>query len=128
MGGQLSRRAPADRRHPRGILKERFGRIACLSNDVSAWSIKLRDRFGMEAWIERWFISGDLGMCKPSPEIYRLVVEQVGVEPRDIVFVDDRPRNLDAAKTIGFDTVVLDIRGDGRDHPHRRIRQLANLL
>jgi FMN phosphatase YigB (HAD superfamily) len=109
-------------------LKLHFGRIACLSNDVSAWSAKLRRRFALETWIDRWFISGDLGMRKPSPEIYLLVIERLDVRPQDIVFVDDRPRNLDAAKTLGLRTVLLDIRGDLADHPHRRIRQLADLL
>src|SRR5262245_19492233 len=27
-------------------LKQRYGRLACLSNDVSRWSAKLRQRFG----------------------------------------------------------------------------------
>ena len=34
--------------------------IYCLSNDVSEWSIKLRRKFQLDQYIERWFISGDL--------------------------------------------------------------------
>lgn len=109
-------------------LKERFGRIACLSNDVAEWSVKLRRRFGLERWIDPWFISGDLGLRKPSAEIYRLAAERLDAGPQDIVFVDDRPRNLDAARTLGLQTVLLDLRGDMPDHPHRRIRRLTDLL
>jgi putative hydrolase of the HAD superfamily len=109
-------------------LKQRHGRLACLSNDVSGWSVKLRQRFGLESWIDHWFISGDLGLRKPSAEIYRLAAEQLGVRPQEVVFVDDRPRNLDAAKAVGFSTVLLDIRGEGPDHPHRRIRRLKDLI
>ena len=109
-------------------LQQRFSRIACLSNDVADWSAKLRRRFGLEAWIDPWFISGDLGMRKPSPEIYQLAIKRLDVEPTDIVFVDDRLRNLDAAKALGIRTALLDVRGDMPDHPHRRIRQLADLL
>jgi FMN phosphatase YigB (HAD superfamily) len=28
-------------------LKQRYGRVACLSNDVASWSLKLRQRFGL---------------------------------------------------------------------------------
>jgi putative hydrolase of the HAD superfamily len=109
-------------------LRDRFARIACLSNDIAAWSAKLRRRFALETWIDPWFISGDLGLRKPSAEIYRVVTERLAARPQDIVFVDDRPRNLDAAAMFGYRTVLLDARGDSPAHPHRTIRRLANLL
>jgi HAD superfamily hydrolase (TIGR01509 family) len=109
-------------------LKQRHGRLACLSNDVSSWSLKLRQRFGLERWIDHWFISGDLGLRKPSAEIYRLAADRLGVSPQEVMFVDDRLRNLEAAKAVGFNTVLFDIRGDAPDHPHRRIRRLKDLI
>ena len=109
-------------------LRQRHRRLACLSNDVASWSLKLRQRFGLESWIDHWFISGDLGLRKPSSEIYRLAADRLGARPQDIVFVDDRLRNLDAAKAVGFNTVLLDIRGEAPEHPHRRIRQLKDLI
>jgi putative hydrolase of the HAD superfamily len=108
-------------------LKARYGRLACLSNDVSRWSLKLRQRFGLEAWIDRWFISGDLGLRKPSPDIYRRAIADLGVAPQEIVFVDDRPRNLDAARDLGLQTVLLDAGGMSASN-HRTIRSLAELL
>jgi putative hydrolase of the HAD superfamily len=95
---------------------------------VSSWSLKLRRRFELEQWIDVWFISGDLGLRKPSPEIYLRTIEQLGVAPQDITFVDDRPRNLDAAKALGLHTVLLDIRDELPNHSHRKIRRLADLL
>jgi putative hydrolase of the HAD superfamily len=109
-------------------LKDRFGRIACLSNDITDWSAKLRRRFGLEAWIDPWFISGDLGLRKPSAEIYEVAAERLAARPQDIIFVDDRLRNLDAAKALGLHTVLFDVRGGTPGHPHRRIRRLADLL
>lgn len=109
-------------------LRERFARIACLSNDVADWSVKLRRQFGLDTWIDPWFISGDLGLRKPSADIYRLVIGRLDARPQDVVFIDDRPRNLDAAKTLGIRTALLDVRGNMPGHPHRRIRQLADLL
>jgi putative hydrolase of the HAD superfamily len=109
------------------LLRARYGRLACLSNDVSRWSAKLRRQFGLEAWIDSWFISGDLGLRKPSPEIYRHAIDRLGVKASDITFVDDRPRNLDAARRLGLQTVLLDA-GGATASSHRTIRSLAELL
>ena len=109
-------------------LKKRFGRLACLSNDVASWSKKLRQRFELERWIDAWFISGDLGVRKPSPEIYVQAMAQLGVKADTIVFVDDRPRNLDAAQQLGIHTVLFDARGAIRSSRHRKIGGLAELL
>jgi putative hydrolase of the HAD superfamily len=109
------------------LLKQRYGRVACLSNDVSQWSLKLRQRFGLEAWIDTWFVSGDLGLRKPSLDIYRRAVADLGVKPEEVVFVDDRPRNLDAARQLGIQTVLLDA-GATAASTHRAIKRLAELL
>jgi len=109
-------------------LRTRYARVGCLSNDVAAWSVKLRQHFDLERWIDPWFISGDLGLRKPSPEIYRLVLARLGVQPDHVIFVDDRPKNLDAARELGIRTVLFDARDALSDSHHRRIRSLSELL
>src|SRR5262249_26249926 len=78
--------------------------------------------------IDAWFISGDLGLRKPSPAIYRHALERLGVTPAEVTFVDDRPRNLDAARALGIGTVLLDVKGEQTNATHRIIRELAELL
>jgi hypothetical protein len=46
------------------VLTRRGFRLACLSNDVSEWSIKLRRKFELETQIQTWVISGDVGARK----------------------------------------------------------------
>ncbi len=50
-------------------------------------------------------ISGQVGMRKPSPEIYLHAVRALGQEPGDCVFVDDLARNLGAAAELGIATL-----------------------
>ncbi|MBV9415241.1 MAG: HAD-IA family hydrolase, partial [Solirubrobacterales bacterium] len=50
-------------------------------------------------------ISGEIGIRKPSPEIYRLGAERIGLEPAECVFVDDLPFNLSPAAELGMATV-----------------------
>ncbi len=81
--------------------------IACLSNDVSEWSVKLRKRFGLERYISEWFISGDLGVRKPDPGIYAKVYNYFQDGETSFFFFDDKPENVVAAERFGWDAYVF---------------------
>jgi putative hydrolase of the HAD superfamily len=51
-------------------------------------------------------ISGDEGMHKPQPEIFRLGAERIGVPPEDCVFVDDLRQNCQGAEAVGMTAVL----------------------
>ena len=80
--------------------------IYCLSNDVSEWSIKLRKKFQLDQYIERWFISGDLKIRKPSSGIYDVLIREANVKPTQMLFVDDREKNIAAANEFGIQTIL----------------------
>ena len=80
--------------------------IYCLSNDVSEWSIKLRKKFQLNQYVEKWFISGDLKIRKPSSGIYDILIRDANVKPAQILFVDDREKNIAAANEFGIQTVL----------------------
>jgi putative hydrolase of the HAD superfamily len=46
--------------------------------------------------------SADVGMQKPSPEIYRLTLARLQVEPQEALFLDDREKNVDGARSVGM--------------------------
>ena len=50
-------------------------------------------------------ISGEVGIRKPTPEIYALGARSIGLEPGACVFVDDLPFNLAPAAELGMATV-----------------------
>ena len=58
---------------------------------------KLRDLYDLHAHFKGFVISGDIGVRKPDAAIYRELLSQTGVPAENMVFVDDRPKNLDAA-------------------------------
>jgi HAD superfamily hydrolase (TIGR01509 family) len=76
---------------------KRFAGVCCLSNDVGEWSLKLRRRFRLDHLIGRWFISSDIGLRKPDPRIYQWLIATLGAKAEHIIFVDDRPANVEAA-------------------------------
>jgi 2-haloacid dehalogenase len=52
-------------------------------------------------------VSGEVGLAKPDPAIFRLLAQRFGVDPADAVFVDDSPANVTAAREVGFDGIVF---------------------
>jgi epoxide hydrolase-like predicted phosphatase len=46
--------------------------------------------------------SGEEGVEKPDPEIYRRALARLGVSPAEAVFVDDMPANVEAARALGM--------------------------
>ncbi|HET7573760.1 MAG TPA: HAD family phosphatase, partial [Solirubrobacterales bacterium] len=52
-------------------------------------------------------VSFELGVIKPEPEIYHACLARLGVEPREAVFVDDRPVNVEAARQLGMQAFVF---------------------
>ena len=76
--------------------------ICCLSNDVAEWASKLRRRFSLEPLFEYWFTSGEIGLRKPDPQIYRHMLEELRLPAKEVVFVDDRIANVDAAASLGL--------------------------
>ena len=53
------------------------------------------------------FVSSDLGMRKPDPEIVRLVANLTRFEPGEILFLDDAPINVAGARTAGMQGEVV---------------------
>jgi len=51
-------------------------------------------------------ISGDVGMHKPEPAIFKLGAEKIGVPPEECVFVDDLRENCAGAEEVGMTAIL----------------------
>jgi 2-haloacid dehalogenase len=51
---------------------------------------------------DRRYISGQLGVAKPSARIYEIVEEDSGIAPVRLLFADDRTDNIAAARARGW--------------------------
>lgn len=101
-----------------GAMDDHYLQVACLSNDVAEWSLSLRRRFRLNERLIHWTISGDVGARKPDAAIYQRLLNATGREPEDCIFVDDRVRNIDTARDMGFKTVLFTRNSDnGNRHP-----------
>ena len=106
--------------------------IWCLSNDVAEWSQKLRRKFDLEKYFRGFVISGDEGVRKPDAAIYQRLQDAAGCRANDIIFVDDRLRNIKAAAQLGMQCVLfnpVDSQVGEHDFPvANTFVELSNLL
>jgi 2-haloacid dehalogenase len=61
-----------------------------------------RKRFEFLSWFDGIVVSGDEGVIKPDPRIFRILLERHRIAPEEAVFIDDNPRNAAAAAALGI--------------------------
>jgi putative hydrolase of the HAD superfamily len=77
-------------------------RTGLISN---SWGTRRYDRELLAELFDGVVISGEVGIRKPTAEIYELGARAVGLAPDACVFVDDLPFNLKPAAALGMATV-----------------------
>ena len=83
-------------------------RVGILSNTCEAhWDWITRQGYPLlrEPFHER-ILSYEVGAMKPDPEIYEAAERAAGVAPEEILFLDDRPENVAAARQRGWRAVT----------------------
>jgi putative hydrolase of the HAD superfamily len=78
-------------------------RTGLLSN---SWSTAHYDRELLAELFDDAVISGEVGLHKPQPEIYRLAAERLRVASEQCVFVDDLRENCAGAEAVGMTAVL----------------------
>ncbi|HSX06623.1 MAG TPA: HAD family phosphatase [Candidatus Saccharimonadia bacterium] len=89
-------------------LRQEGCRTACLSNGTHEWTLAVINNHGLTHLFDRIVLSGDLGVVKPSPEIYNHTLEKLNVAASEAIFVDDRKVNVDAAEACGIHGLLFD--------------------
>jgi len=57
---------------------------------------------------DRLYVSGHMQVIKPEPKIYEMVETDCGLDPRSLLFADDRGDNIQAADARGWQTHVFE--------------------
>ena len=104
------------------VLELRPGVDALLSRidlSIAAWSntdpvhgAAIRTDPVLSRYIKTWAFSFELGVEKPDRNFYERALALLKANPSDVVFVDDRPENISAAKAMGIDAFEVNSLGD----------------
>ncbi len=89
-------------------LRKRY-RLLLLSNtNEMHWAKAAEDFFSYKNFVAEDFFRGGIylsnimGMSKPSPEIFKTMAADAGINPEETLFIDDIEENTSAAKALGF--------------------------
>jgi putative hydrolase of the HAD superfamily len=92
-------------------VKAKF-KTGCITNNLPAnaiGSLSGRTLYVAEvmALFDAIIESAKIGLRKPDPRIYRMMVEALGVEPSRCIYLDDLGVNLKPAREMGMTTIKV---------------------
>jgi putative hydrolase of the HAD superfamily len=87
-------------------------KTGCITNNLPAnaiGSVGGRSFYVTEvmALFDHVIESAKIGLRKPDPKIYRMMVEALGVDPKACVYLDDIGVNLKPARDMGMTTIKV---------------------
>jgi len=89
-------------------LRGRY-RVAMLTNAFPDHAEMSKEQHGFDprAEFDVYINSAEVGLAKPDPAIYELLLDRLGVAPGEAILVDDMVRNTDAAAELGMHTLTF---------------------
>lgn len=72
------------------------------TNNERRRSDYIEHQMGFGNRTERLFSSGRLGVAKPDPAFFRCIEEALDLSGEQLLLVDDTPKNVEAARTLGW--------------------------
>ena len=82
----------------RALGKPTYG----LSNFSAETYVTARKHYDFLDWFEGIIVSGEDKLIKPDIRIYELLLERYGLNSEDLIFIDDRKDNIEAAQSLGI--------------------------
>jgi len=79
--------------------------LGMLNNEARELNDYRIESFGLRGYFDFFFSSCHVGLRKPSPQIYRLALDVLQCEPEEVIFIDDRPGNVEAAAAMGIHAI-----------------------
>lgn len=98
----------------------RTGLLSNMGEDLAEFLQNRDPRFSA---FDHRFFSYDIGLIKPDPLIYHHCIQTLGVPAQDIIFIDDRAINVEAACALGMKGIVF----DDEDHCLKTLRAYAGI-
>jgi epoxide hydrolase-like predicted phosphatase len=85
-------------------LRSRY-KIGLLSNAPDRLDVWLEENWGISNLFDAIVYSAQVGIAKPDSAIFRLILDRLDVPPSETLFIDDYPRNVDAALELGMQAI-----------------------
>ncbi len=104
-------------------LHQRAIPLGIISNAWPSLESKYR-RLGLRKYFKAFVVSAQVGCCKPDEAIYQQAIDEMGLPPEDLLFVDDAPEYVEKAISLGLTAVVM---ARGRQPPQTHLQWIREL-
>lgn len=88
-------------------LAGRGVRLLALTNWSAETFPSARRRFAFLDRFEGIVVSGEELVAKPNPELFQRLLDRYDLSPGEVVFVDDSPPNVEAARALGMTALLF---------------------
>ena len=89
-------------------LAERRVPLFALSNWAAETFERTHTLFPFLSAFDGLVISGQIGLAKPDPRIFRHLLDRHGLSAGETLFVDDRASNVEAARALGIEGLLFE--------------------
>lgn len=81
----------------------------------------------MGVFFDKVYYSHRVGMRKPDPAIFKMILDRHGLDAEKTLFIDDSPQHIEGAKTTGIQTIYLEPGMTIEEHIFRPKEQAGTL-
>lgn len=85
-------------------LRNRYILVGCTDNGKE-WVDYYKQTYYLDSYFDAIVCSADIKVHKPNPKIYEVAIQKAGVNPEEILFIDDSSKPLEGAKKAGMQTL-----------------------
>ena len=88
-------------------LKQHYKLVALTNTNYIHDKVWRKKYAGTLTHFEKIYASHDMGTRKPEAQAYQLVLDYLGCDARETIFLDDNKNNVAGAKQLGIETILV---------------------
>jgi HAD superfamily hydrolase (TIGR01549 family) len=82
--------------------------LALISNfDHPPHAHRILRETGLATYFKTIVVSGEVGIKKPDPEIFRIALRRTGLQAEEVVYVGDAQEDVDGARAAGIKPILI---------------------
>jgi epoxide hydrolase-like predicted phosphatase len=88
-------------------LKKKY-KLVLLTNNYEDMFDFIKSKYKLEKYFDYLFSSSGIKDKKPNKGIYQFIIEQLKINPREAIFIDDKEKNIEGASEAGFNAIKFE--------------------
>jgi len=82
-------------------------KVGMLSNNTHEKAALMRSK-GLDEHFDVFHISAETSLVKPEPEAFKYLADEMGVDIKELIFIDDSEKSLSTSKECGFTPILFE--------------------